>query len=60
MAILVRRYTAPMAPMAELVIGVATPTTAGATTAELCAAVPSTQTIVRFWQGLQKVAQPSG
>lgn len=38
MAILVRRYTAPMAHMVASVIGVVIPTTAGATTAKLCPA----------------------
>ena len=37
MAFLVRHCTAPMALMAASVIGVAIPTMAGATTAELCA-----------------------
>ena len=57
MAFLVHRYTVPMDLMAVLVIGVVILTAAGAIIAELCAAVSSAQTIVRFWQGRQKVAQ---
>ena len=59
MAFLVHRYTAPMVLMAVLVIGVVIPTAAGATIAELCASFPSAQTIVRFWQGWEKVTQTS-
>jgi hypothetical protein len=49
MDFLVHLYTVPMVLMAVLVIGVVIPTAAGATIAELCAAVSSAQSIVRFW-----------
>ena len=47
MAFLVRPYTAPMALTAASVIGVVIPTTAGATTAELCAAQRTVTFVLR-------------